>query len=160
MECPYATHNSYDERKTLGGLSRLVKPKVKGVTQHPFSTFLPRVINLSAIVIRTQEKALGRASMTRFRRPLGWICWVPRCAQLDGAQQSGCYAALVGRGMGRGSAMGCGGAEEEAVGKLLRPLTNNNRLRHLSIKASNRSSISKSLDRHSTVAASPHSKPR
>jgi hypothetical protein len=34
MECPNATHNSYDERKTLGGLSRLVKPKVKGVTQH------------------------------------------------------------------------------------------------------------------------------
>ena len=34
MECPYATHNSYDERKTLGGLSRLVKPKVKGLTQH------------------------------------------------------------------------------------------------------------------------------
>src|SRR2546421_599588 len=36
--------------------------------------------------------------------------------------------------------MGCGGAEEEAVGKLLRPLKNNNRLRHLSIIASNRSS--------------------
>ena len=33
MECPYATHNSYDERKTLGGLSRLVKPKVRVLTQ-------------------------------------------------------------------------------------------------------------------------------
>jgi hypothetical protein len=29
----YATHNSYDERKTLGGLSRLVKPKVRVLTQ-------------------------------------------------------------------------------------------------------------------------------
>ena len=29
-----------------------------------------------------------------------------------------------------------GGTEEEAVGKLLRPLTNNNRLRHLSITES------------------------
>jgi hypothetical protein len=51
-----------------------------------------------------------------------------------------CYAALVGPGMRCGSAMGRGGAEEEAVGKLLRPLKNNNRLRHLSIIASNRSS--------------------
>jgi hypothetical protein len=33
-DCPYATHNAYDERKTLGGLSRLVKPKMKGLTQN------------------------------------------------------------------------------------------------------------------------------
>src|SRR5262249_31632881 len=39
-----------------------------------------------------------------------------------------------------GSGMGCGGAEEEAVDKLLSPLKNSNRVRHLSIIASNRSS--------------------
>jgi hypothetical protein len=51
--------------------------------------------------------------------------------------------------------MGCGGAEEEAVGKLLRPLKNNTRLRHLSIIAPNRSSMSKFLDKPPTVAVSP-----
>jgi hypothetical protein len=45
--------------------------------------------------------------------------------------------------------MGCGGAEEEAVSKLLRPLKNNNRLRHLSIIASNRSSTPRSRNRRS-----------
>jgi hypothetical protein len=34
----------------------------------------------------------------------------------------GCYAALVGPGMRCGSGMDCGGAEEEAVDKLLSPL--------------------------------------
>jgi hypothetical protein len=31
---PFCEPQLYDERKTLGGLSRLVKPKVKGLTQH------------------------------------------------------------------------------------------------------------------------------
>jgi hypothetical protein len=55
--------------------------------------------------------------------------------------------------MRRRSAMGCGGAEEEAIGKLLRPLKNNKRLRHLSIIASNRSSTPRSRNKRSTVTS-------
>src|SRR5262249_11128112 len=71
------------------------------------------------------------------------------------AKMAGCYAALVGPGMRCGFGMGCGGAEEEAVDKLLSPLKNSNRLRHLSIIASNRSSTSRSCNKRSTVAVFP-----
>jgi len=57
--------------------------------------------------------------------------------------------------------MGCGGAEEEAVGKLLRPLKNNNRLRHLN--RSRRPIVlrpPKSCNKRSTVAVSPSSTAR
>jgi hypothetical protein len=54
-----------------------------------------------------------------------------------------------------GSAMGWSGAEEEALGKLLSPRKNNNRLRHRSIIASNRSSTPNSCNKRSNIAGSP-----
>ena len=55
----------------------------------------------------------------------GHLChnFVDHLGRICQGAEPGCYAALVGRGMRRGSAMGCVGAEEEAVGKLLRPVT-------------------------------------
>src|SRR5262245_27628481 len=76
-------------------------------------------------------------------------------AQPDIKMVVGCYAALVGPGMRCGFGIGCGGAEETAVGKLLRPLKYNNRFRHLSIIASNRSSTSRSSNKQTTVAVLP-----
>src|SRR5262249_13992125 len=85
--------------------------------------------------------------------PPSWTAIANRSS--PNAKMVGCYAALVGPGMRCGSGMGCGGAEEEAVDKLLRPLKNSNRLRHLSIIASNRSSTPKSRNNPVTIAVSP-----
>src|SRR6516225_1105454 len=96
MECPYATHNSYDKRKTLGGLSRV--GQTEGESTH--STFF-------------------------------------------------------GPGMRGGPGTGCGDAEDAADDKLLTPLRNSNRFRHLSIVASSFSSTCRSLFRRFQPTRNP-----
>src|SRR5215469_7665607 len=94
MECPYATHNSYDREKNV------------------------------------------------------------RRAQSVG-QTEGERAHATGPGMRGGPGTGCGDAEDAADDKLLTPLRNSNRFRHLSIVASSFSSTCRSSNRRSTVAVSP-----
>src|SRR5437016_5980912 len=79
-----------------------------------------------------------------------WGARVSSASNLTGLVEARRYAALLGPGRAGGCWAGCGGAE--AAGKLLRPRTNNKRLRHLSIIASNRSRTPRSRIKRSTVA--------
>ena len=77
-------------------------------------------------------------------------------AELIGQKRSETlYATLFGPGMRCDAGTGCSGAEQDSGDKLLTPLKNNNRLRHLSIIASNRSSTPRSCNKRSTAAVSP-----
>jgi len=92
-----------------------------------------------------------RAALAKY-----WACRM-ECPYANVGQTEGerAHATSFGAGMRRRPGTGCGNAEDAADDKLLTPLRNSNRFKHLSIVASSRSSTCRSSNRRSTVAVSP-----